>query len=307
MGATTDISWCDATWTCVVGCDYVSPGCGNCYATNTVHRFSHHPNPKISLPLAGLTTHHNRGRWTGKVSLMRDRLDWPARWRRPRKVFVTSLGDLFHDDVPDDFLLDVFRVMHRVRRHTYQVLTKRPERMADFARRLCWDQKRDEVYLAAAGGRPYLPLAPHVWLGTSVENQEWADRRVPVLLKVPAAVRFLSVEPMLGPVDLTEWLHIDTDVSPGPHGEGVEKYVGQQLHWVIVGGESGPSARPFHLEWVRDLLRQTSGSDVKVWVKQLGTRAFEGGRPFRTKDSAGREKREWPKDLRVQQMPEVVR
>jgi protein gp37 len=191
MSDRSKIEWTDATWTVVQGCDYESPGCTNCYAVLVVNRLAHNPNPKISLPLAGLVEGRGgRLRWTGKVACREDRLDWPARWKRPRMVFIPSHGDLFHEDIPAGYIDRVFAVMEAHPRHTYQVLTKRAGRMRDYAA------------ARYAGGAP-----SHVWLGVSVEDQKRADERIPPLLRTPAGVRFLSCEPLLAPLRLwPEWL-----------------------------------------------------------------------------------------------------
>jgi protein gp37 len=316
MGAESKIEWTDATWPVVKGCDYVSPGCANCYAADLIHRHSFNPNKKISLPVAGLTeVRGGRPRWTGKVYLNEPHLADPLTWTRPRMIFVPSHGDLFHEDVPDEFLLAVFDVMRRCTwaggqncgrigggGHTFQVLTKRPERMRDFVTRLRWDGER--LHLAEPGS-PFPPgslasVLEQIWLGVSVEDQQRADERIPVLLQTPAAVRFLSVEPLLGPVDLTPWLYSD------------------KVGWVIVGGESGPGARPCHLEWVRSIVRQCKAASVPVFVKQLGSRP-EGyvwvpsaERPgdgtdscvsLRVFDRKGGLPHEWPADIRVREFP----
>jgi len=214
MSEHSAIEWTDATWPIVQGCDYESPGCTHCYAVSVVHRLAHNPNPKISAPLAGLIE-KRKGKlfWTGKVALREDRLDWPLTWREPKMIFVPSHGDIFHPDVPDAFLDRIFAVMALAPQHTFQVLTKRPERMRDY---LNTPHRHDKIAAAwnwshhdkrgadnrNAGLWPF----PNIWLGVSVEDQARADERIPLLLDTPAAVRFLSCEPLLGPVDLTRWL-----------------------------------------------------------------------------------------------------
>ena len=222
MGDKSGIEWTDATWNPVTGCTKVSPGCAHCYAEAITLRF------KRGGPfLPGKTT----------IRLHSDRLDQPARWRKPRMVFVNSMSDLFHEEVPFHFVREVFQVMEANPRHTYQVLTKRPARMLEFAdtRSQAWPDQ--------------------VWIGVSVENQYWADKRIPLLKSVPARVRFLSCEPLLRPVDL--------DL------EGI--------HWVIAGGESGHRSRPMDPSWVQDIRDQCIAARVPFFFKQWGGRTSKSG------------------------------
>lgn len=244
------IEWTEATWNPVRGCTKVSAGCKHCYAETFAERFR------------GVKGHpYEQG---FDVRLVPEALDLPLRWRKPRRIFVNSMSDLFHEEVPESFIVDVFATMMEARRHVFQVLTKRPERMRDFL-----------------ASRPSeRPTLPNVWLGTSVEDQAAADERIPHLLATPAAVRFLSCEPLLGPVDL------DMVVT---EGTGC-------LDWVIVGGESGRKARPCDVSWVRSLVGQCRAADVPVFVKQLGA-------AHRLYDAKGGDPAEWPEDLRVRQWP----
>jgi protein gp37 len=225
----TAIEWTDATWNPVTGCTPVSEGCDHCYAKRIYERF------------------HGKGSFE-KVELHPDRLDAPLHWRKARTVFVNSMSDLFHDGVPGVFIGAVWATMADTPQHTYQILTKRPGRMASVLR----------TYAKWCG--PSNAVLPNVWLGVSVENQKWADVRIPKLLETPAAVRFLSCEPLLGPVDLDneEWLP--------PWGDGQ----GRAIDWVIVGGESGPGARPTHPDWVRSLRDQCVAAGVPFFFKQWG-------------------------------------
>ena len=249
MGATTHIEWTDATWNPVTGCTKVSPGCDHCYAERVTERF------------------HGPGSFA-TVQMHPDRLDLPLHWRKPRKVFVNSMSDLFHDDVPDRFIAEIFAVMLLAPMHTFQVLTKRHARM----RALLNSDDFWTVVGERAGVRVGAPMAglaskviPWVWLGVSVESQQWADIRIPALLETPAAVRFLSCEPLLGPIDLRSvnspklggitWLNV---LRPG----GVD--------WVIVGGESGKDARPMRPKWARDIRDQCVEDRVPFLFKQWG-------------------------------------
>jgi protein gp37 len=195
-------------------------------------RYSRDGDPRTSGPGFGVTLHH-------------DKIQEPLSWRRPRIVFVNSMSDLFHPEVPVDFIANVFGTMEATPLHTYQVLTKRAGRMASVVGR--W---------AREGFQP----PPNVWLGTSVENQRWANIRIPKLVETSAAVRFLSAEPLLGPVDLSAWL---SDPSA--------------LHWVIAGGESGVGARPVDPEWIRDLRDQCLDAGVAFFFKQWGGRTPKAG------------------------------
>ena len=302
MGDNTGIEWCDATWSPLVGCSHVSAGCDHCYAASLASgRLSTHP------IYAGIAV---GGRFTGEVRLLSERLDQPLRWRKPRRIFVNSMSDLFHDAVPDEYIAQVFEVMGSCPQHIFQVLTKRPGRMASLLTR--WSsgvdtyQRRDGIidsnYRPADAALGVWPL-PNVWLGTSVEDQKWANVRVPKLLATPAAVRFLSVEPMLGPVDLSEWLDPDDpdadcercgqewwawmdghpvldeendqtgDWCPGP----MIRHSG--LSWVIVGGESGPGYRPMDPAWARSLHGQCAKGRVAFYAKQdSGPRSGVQGR-----------------------------
>lgn len=286
------IEWTDRTWNPVRGCSLVSPGCTHCYAMKTAHRFSGE-----GKPYEGLTTLTKGGPvWTGKVRLVPELLDLPLRWRKPQRVFVNSMSDLFHEEVPDEFIDQVFAVMaisgvarSRCTRRdcdqegfdcewggatprpmpiqTYQVLTKRQQRMHSY---LNASDVRDRV-LRATGTIGWWwtdsilrairwPL-PNVWLGISAEDQTRLDERLPLLLDTPAAVRFVSAEPLLGPLD---FYHLLGDRNASPHCDAQ----GRAISWVIVGGESGPGMRRCDVAWVCDIVRQCQRAEVPVFVKQ---------------------------------------
>ncbi|MGE0445657.1 MAG: DUF5131 family protein [Vicinamibacterales bacterium] len=338
MSAVSSIEWTDRTWNPVRGCSVVSPGCINCYAMKFAHRFS-----GPDKPYEGLTKQTAAGpQWTGAVRLVEEVLADPLRWRRPARVFVNSMSDLFHEAVPDEFIDHVFTTMALARQHTFQILTKRPERMRAYCARRPHGGESQFISLPGYGStavlwqRPDLqpwPL-PNVWLGVSVENQATADARIPLLLDTPAAVRFVSYEPALGPVDFMAIgkTHetdpgfsalIWTPDDEGPLGEAV-------LDWVIVGGESGPHARPCALEWVESTIAQCRAAGVPVFVKQLGgyvvseQRSCRDAREMREllgadarwpdhrwlwraglTDRKGGDPVEWPEGLRVRQFPEA--
>lgn len=229
MSDKSGIEWTEATWNPVTGCSKVSPGCAHCYAETLSLRFGWSTRP-----------------WTPEnevenVVLHPDRLDAPLRWRRPRLVFVNSMSDLFHEQIPDEFIERVFMTMAAASRHTFQVLTKRPGAMASWFRRVDPRWRRD-------------PL-PNVWLGVSIENNRWVQR-ADILRKVPARVRFISAEPLLGPLD-----ELDLD----------------NIDWLIAGGESGLRHRPMDMGWVRDLRDRALAEDVAFFFKQWGGRTPKAG------------------------------
>ncbi len=463
MSSTSSIEWTDATWNPVRGCARVSPGCGGadgggCYAERMAHRFS-----GPGGPYEGLTRMTAHGpRWTGKVRLVPELLDWPLSKRKPLKIFVNSMADLFHDDVPDEFIARVWQIMGAASWHTYQILTKRPERMrswvvrwyageitephsvlpvpgypgysvtthgqvlgkrADtssglsfdvgeqghrrvtmhrdsspksgerelvhrlvleaFARparageqachrngdpgdnrlsNLYWGTQesnwRDRIshgrgrayakltaadvakirsrcasgepaasvasdfavsdtqirniasgrqWSTPAGERPSGPptrvILDSVWLGVSVEDQERADERIPLLLQTPAAVRFISAEPLLGGLDLTPWVHA---FNADHDGRGCCETPRGLLHWVIVGGESGPGARECRVDWIRSILAQCHAAGVPAFCKQLGSKPTMSASDWthnRERGGKGDDPEQWPPDLRVQEFP----
>jgi protein gp37 len=251
MSAGTGIEWTEVTWNPVTGCDRISSGCANCYALTMAKRlkamgaakYQRDGDPRTSGPGFGVTVHP-------------DTLTLPYRWRTPRVVFVNSMSDLFHARVPVGFVRQVFDVMAATPQHTYQLLTKRPTRLARLA--------------------PELPWPPNVWAGVSVESAEHLGR-ITALRTVPAAVRFVSAEPLLGPLD---------DVCL----DGVA--------WLIIGGESGVGARPVDLAWIRALLACCQKAGTAPFVKQLGTRWAGAGK--------GGDWAHWPADLRIREYPTNV-
>lgn len=257
----TDIEWATKVWNPVTGCDKVSAGCAYCYAETLANRFW------------GF-------RKFGDIKLHWDRLDQPRHWKKPERIFVNSMSDLFHDAVTYEFWRAVVGVATDCPQHQFLILTKRPERMLEFSE----------------GCSP----TPNMWMGVSVENQKAAAERIPVLLKVPAAIRFLSVEPMLEPINLD-------------FGDKAES--GVELKWVICGGESGPGARPFNIEWARHLKAQCEAAGVAFFLKQIGSKPFwerdlvgvmspRGYKGmFPTKSRKGGDMAEWPEDLRVREFP----
>lgn len=269
MADRTNIEWTDATWNPITGCSVVSPGCTNCYAMQLAGtRLKHTPSRK------GLTSPSKAGPvWNGQVRFNREWLEQPLRWRRPRMVFVCAHGDLFHESVPDEWIDQIFAVMALCPEHTFQVLTKRARRMREYLR-----VREHQIIVAslnlprALTHWPHLPL-PNVWLGVSVEDQARAIERIPDLLQARAAVRFISAEPLLGPLDLSHYLNSSkwgADFTAQAGGGSISGEVAA-LDWVIAGGESGSAARPMHPEWVRSLRDQCAASDTAFFFKQWGS------------------------------------
>ena len=221
MGDQSSIEWTDATWNPVTGCTKISPGCKHCYAERLAARLQAMGNPR-----------YRRG---FDVTLHEDQLDLPLRWRQPRRIFVNSMSDLFHEAVPDAFIARAFEVMARAHWHTFQILTKRAERLRTLAPSLRW--------------------APHIWQGVSVESARYIER-IEDLRAVPAAIRFLSIEPLLGRL-------------PALRLQGID--------WVIVGGESGPGYRAPHLDWIREIRDQCVEARVAFFFKQWGGRTPKAG------------------------------
>lgn len=278
-----------SVWNPTTGCDRISPGCDHCYALTMAKRlkgmgqakYQRDGDPRTSGPGFGLAAHP-------------DTLDLPLHWRKPRRVFVNSMSDLFHADVPATFIGSVFDMMALTPRHTYQILTKRPARMRALLTR--WQGQAEGRPHAGASFRRYDMLwseprvwpLPNVWLGVSAEDQHWADVRIPALLDTPAAVRFVSAEPLLGPIEL-----------PGELREG---RMPQAPDWLIIGGESGPGARPMELEWARDLLAQCRCLGTAPFVKQLGS-------VLGRKLGAGSKGNHWdafPDDLKIREFPRTA-
>ena len=221
MAARSKIEWTDSTWNPARGCTKVSPGCAHCYAEAFAERFR------------GVKGHPFENGFD--LQLVPGKLEEPLRWKQPRLIFVNSMSDLFHESIPLDFIQQVFAVMAKAPWHTFQILTKRSGRLAE----VCGD----------------LPWPPHVWMGVSIETAAYASRAVD-LQKAPSAVRFLSLEPLLGPI-------------PGLPLEGIG--------WVIAGGESGPRARPMQISWAREIRNQCQGAGVPFYLKQLGGRQDKRG------------------------------
>jgi protein gp37 len=401
MSSSSNIEWTEATWNPVVGCRPVSPGCLNCYAARMARRLEAMGRPEYAPIVTATDTRSvsqiqrednlsyasalrkkqsgetiriaevrgGRPVFTGLVRMVPDRLTDPLHWRKPRRVLVNSMSDLFHEAVPFEFINQVFSVMALAPQHTFQVLTKRPERMAEYLSQLQaaadahvqstvkkeftpvdvirfrWAMAR-RLGGPASGWQTVGPVVPHdipwplpnVWLGASVENQATADARIPHLLRCPAAVRFISAEPLLEEVDVRPYLHrashrvcpkclfasnLADDTTCPNDGEKLRRDIA--LDWVIVGGESGPGARPCRIAWIRSIVRQCEAAGVPVFVKQLGSKPEGDPTPppiynpetgvtrhrvmqvVDIRSRKGSDPSEWPKDIDKRQMPEVGR
>ena len=243
MATRSKIEWTDATWNVVTGCSKVSQGCKNCYAEIMAKRFW-------------------KDRKFTDVLCHDDRLSIPLHWKKPRKIFVNSMSDLFHPDVPFEFIERVFSTMNNARQHTFQILTKRPERALEYYK---WHQiKHKEMFQL---WRDAISPLKNTWLGVSVEDQQAADERIPLLLQTPAAVRFLSVEPLLGHVDLQKYFLFKNNDFP-KRAEEIKRM--STIDWVICGGESGKNVRPMHPDWARSLRDQCKAANVPFFFKQWG-------------------------------------
>lgn len=265
--ARTQIEWTEYSWNPITGCAPVSEGCEHCYAQRMAKRLAGRYGYPADEPF--------------KVNLHLERTTEPLRWKKPRRVFVCSMGDLFHEDVPRWMRFEVMDIILQAKQHTFLILTKRPANMKEFF----------EWYYSKAGRT--IETIKNLWLGVTAENQARADERIPILLQIPAAVRFVSVEPMLGPVDLPEYLPPVTTkdfyVKMLPDGR-IDSGYRKKLDWVICGGETGPGARPMHPDWVRSLRDQCQAAGVPLYFKSWGDwiPSYEAGQRSEEKDQYGR-------------------
>lgn len=345
MGFGTSIEWTDLSWPIVNGCEHASPGCMHCYAEQlTATRLRNHPKYQ------GLAVYQGAPRWTRQSRLWHDDLRIPLKARGNKMVFVANMGDLFWEEVPVEWIDRVFATilacrLGEVPKHTFQILTKRAARMCsyvnaarfrarDFAGLVgCMmedgDRWHDHVYEHV---RKHGLVDPGIWLGVSAENQEWADKRVVELLQTEARVRYVSAEPLLGPIDfcsITDGSWYDREGADcydalkgaaywknGDHGLSG----GPKLDWIIPGGESGAQARPCELAWLDSIVGQCAGAGTACFLKQIGSRPYVVGPgllddadpdaidvcPLKTRHPKGGDPLEWPHHLRVRQFPEVA-
>lgn len=272
------IEWTDRSdWNAVRGCSRCSEGCRHCYAEIIAGRFCGPGEPFDGFAKRMPTERGSVARWTGKVQLIEERLTLPLRWKKPARIFANSMFDMFHEDLPEDDIDRLFDVMEKAEQHTFQVLTKRSAGMRDYFERLMFRKYLDKY-----------PL-PNMWLGVSVEDREHLSR-IDDLRATPAAVRFISIEPLLeriGKIDLTG------------------------IHWVIVGGESGPGARPFYISWAYEIVAQCQADGVACFVKQVGPHPHRfhdvSGNTYiqAMMDRKGGDPEEWPAELRVREFPKT--
>ena len=291
----TKIPWTEATWNPVVGCTKIAVGCKNCYAERMAKRF---------WKQWGLLAppHHFGVKW------FPERLDIPLHWRKPRKIFVCSMGDLFHEAVPFEFIDKVMAVITACPQHTFQILTKRPERMLEYY--------QSYEIRTLAQPKDFMPL-PNLWRGTSISTQADADKNIPILLQIPAGVLFVSFEPMLERVDLMD-VHPKIGLSQDvltDFSEDTKKFNKDyakhlksplvddpRLDWVIIGCESGPKARLCSIEDIRDAVRQCKEAGVPVFVKQIPIGVSTG---YLGATKCSKKPEEWPEDLRIQEYPNI--
>ncbi len=339
----TKIQWTDTSWNPVRGCSVISAGCENCYAMNVAARFSGEGQPYEGL--ARFSKERRLPQWTGKVRLVPEHLGDPLRWTKPRRVFVNSMSDLFHDELSNEQIASVFGVMAAASTHTFQVLTKRAIRMRDWFR---WVDTRpsepgcgngfrhpfqvlvdslgrgdvtvQSLYEARGGGAAPWPL-PNVHLGVSVEDQRAADERIPLLLETPAAVRFISAEPLLDRIQIARYMWptcwawdaryrtpeeaLAAGAMARRHPQALVLAPARFLDWVIVGGESGPRARPFDAAWAREIVGDCKAAGVPVFVKQLGSNAVGVPKHLLPLNRKGDDPAQWPVELREREFPIV--
>lgn len=297
----TLILWTEETWNPLVGCSKISAGCSRCYAAEAAK----------SARLQQFSQYQKVGEWDGTIEFVEKQLLKPLSWKSPKKVFVCSMSDIFHANVKDEWIDKIFAVMAHASHHTYQILTKRPERMRTYlTQKIDWRRHLEITAQLCDLIKPdqrldtNWPLS-NVWIGVSVENQKAAEKRIPLLLETPAAIRFLSCEPLLELLSIESYLYEDPE---GKWSPGIDL--------VIIGGESGKNARPCHIDWLRSLVQQCKSAGVKVFVKQLGSNAIASS-PYingvaeahythyklKLKDRKGGAIEEFPNDLKVREFP----
>ncbi len=321
----TGIEWTDETWNTIVGCSRISEGCKNCYAATAAN----------SARLQQFWQYQEVKDWNGQVVFVENQLMKPFEWKKPKRIFVCSMSDLFHENIPDEWRDGVAAALrHRIfsvialnPRHTFQILTKRPNQMRDYLQGAKQRIRRASVDMGRKFNLPYelwesyetcqfdWPLK-NVWVGVTAENQKAASERIPVLLRTPAALRFISFEPLLEPISL-QLVPMASTTLPQRWEDAQQEVVKvieevealPFLDWAIIGGESGKNARACHIEWIRHLVKQCQVLEIPVFVKQLGTNVIDGTQglagshriPFRNRKAA--DISEWSEDLVIQEFP----
>lgn len=301
MSDNTNIEWTDCTWSITAGCTEAGPECTNCYAKIDSWRLAHNPNPKVSEPYQNVTakTSNNRVRWSGTIKCLPERLDWPLKWKKPRRIFVANMSDLFHSDVPFSFIDQAFAVMALCPHHQFQLLTKRSQLLLQYITERPYNLIYDQIVrwgkllqlnpanyplVDCTPSYMHWPL-PNVWLGISVGTQQAAEKRMPhiaELSKFSKIITFVSAEPLLAYVNFQ-----------------FERY---PVKWLILGGESGIHARLCNPNWIRSGLQQAEAFGVAKFVKQLGTVWAKESGTYRL-NSKGGNPEVWPFDLRIREFP----
>ncbi|CAD5984049.1 DUF5131 family protein [Planktothrix agardhii] len=287
---TTQISWTDETINPIVGCSRVagSPGCQNCYAASATK----------TARLQQFPQYQKVSKWNGTVEFVEKQLEKPYKWKKPKKIFICSMADIFHENVPFNWVEEIFYMIENCPQHTFQILTKRPERMIEF---FDWYIARNSDHSVEL----QWTMPDNIWLGVSCENQAMADKRIPLLMQIPAKVRFLSCEPLLEPINLSkflpiEWSEIAEDwIESWP---GIGSYSTDYPNWIIVGLESGSNARRCDLQAVHSIINQCQTAKVKVFCKQLGTVWAKESGTYK-QDRKGASPELWDKSFNVQEFP----
>jgi protein gp37 len=283
MGGKTSIAWTEATWNPVRGCTIKSPGCFNCYAMLMAARYSNIVNGKPQAYHGVARMKNGKPQWTGKLKFVDKHLEDPIRWKnKPRMIFVNSMSDLFHERMPKEWIDKILMTMAWAPMHTYQVLTKRADVMRNYINICC----PEKTHKRPSDGKMVTP--PYMWFGTSVEDQAAAEERIPDLIETEAYIRWLSIEPMIGPVTLRPFLR-DGKLP---------------IEWVVIGGESIQMGqyRVMESKWALDLIAECKEFGVPVFMKQLGTSL---AKQLEVKSAKGEELDEWPKEFQIREYPTV--
>ena len=249
------IEWTDESWNLIAGCTKCSPGCLNCWAEKMAFRLWHMGHDVYGDVISGVWDGFTKFRWSGKIVCRENVLDKPLHWRKPRRIFICSMSDLFHPDVDWEFRHKIIKTIIHTPQHTHLMLTKRVNAMRNFFNQLYLEQHNPQ------------PVIPNLHLGVSISNQAEADEKIPILLQIPAAIRWLSIEPMLGKIQ--DICHGYDRPQVPFNRKMVDGWFWEELSWVVVGGESGPKRRPCKTEWIENIVEQCKVASVPVFVKQI--------------------------------------